>query len=464
MSVLVHRSVRRTLFTMAFPMLAGTFAMNAYNLTDTYFVAQLGTLPLAAMGFTLPAVFLLTFLAAGVGTGVTTLVSHAIGRGDHDGAAKLVSRGLTLVIIVTTLLSVTGYLTMGPLFRLLGAKGETRVLVMQYMGVWFLGSITMSIPMLGNGILISSGDSAAASGCMIFGTLLNVPLDWMMIFGHGGFPPMGMRGAALATIISQAASTALLFYLLGRRRLLLFRRWPIREYLDSFARIARFAVPSILSMMLFPISAAVITFILSRLGDHAVAAAGAAGRIESFAFIVPMALGMSLTPFVSQNFGAGRTDRIREALGLATRFAVVYGVAIAAAFFIAAPGLAAIFTDDPKVHEVLVAYIRIISFGYGMMEVHRYCGFFMTGLHRPVNTTLLNGLRVIVFLIPLSALGAHFGGYRGVFFGRLATDLIVGAVALVWVSRVVRSLPPPAATPPPSAPDPVIVPGDFSAE
>jgi len=100
-----------------------------------------------------------------------------------------------------------------------------------------------------------------------------------------------------------------------------------------------------------------------------------------------------------------------------------------------APWLARVFSDDPKVVAILVAYVRIIAFGYGMMEVHRYCGFFLTGIHRPISATLLNAVRVLAFLIPLSVLGARLGGVRGVFFGRLATDLAVGSIGLVWVSH-----------------------------
>ena len=94
MSVLVQKSVKRTLFTMAFPMLAGTFAMNAYNLTDTWFVSWMGTLPLAAMGFTFPVVMLLTCVAGGLGVGVTTLMSHAVGRHDAADAARITTHGL----------------------------------------------------------------------------------------------------------------------------------------------------------------------------------------------------------------------------------------------------------------------------------------------------------------------------------------------------------------------------------
>jgi len=143
---------------------------------------------------------------------------------------------------------------------------------------------------------------------------------------------------------------------------------------------------------------------------------------------------------VSQNFGAGRLDRIREARSLATRFALLYGAAVAVVFFACAPLFAALFTGDPKVAGILVAYIRTVSFGYGMMETHRYSGFMLTGLQRPVSTTLLNAIRVFVVLIPLSLLGARWFGVRGVFIGRLATDFIVGCVGIAWVTRAFDSI------------------------
>ena len=99
---------------MAFPMLAGTFAMNAYNLTDTWFVSRLGTLSLAAMGFTFPVVMLLTCVAGGLGVGTTTLMSHAVGRHDGPDAARITTHGLALTLGVAAGMAVIGYLSMNP--------------------------------------------------------------------------------------------------------------------------------------------------------------------------------------------------------------------------------------------------------------------------------------------------------------------------------------------------------------
>jgi len=430
-------------------MLAGTFAMNAYNLTDTWFVSRLGTPALAAMGFTFPVVMLLTCVARGIGSGVTTLVSHALGRHQRDDAVRLVTHGVLLTVAVAGVMSAAGVLLFVPVFTRLGADAEILPLVSQYMHTWFLGAVFMALPMLGNGILISAGDAKAASWFMILGNVLNMILDPIMIFGLLGCPALGIRGAALATVIAQAVAAVWLLYLLRRKhRLLAWRPWGLSTFPASLRHIGRFAVPSICSMILMPISATVITRILSGFGNEAVAASGAAGRIEMFAFVVPMALGISLTPFVSQNFGADRMDRVREAQSVATRFALGYGSLVAVSFFLGASRLAGMFTDDPTVAATLVLYIRIISFGYGMMEVHRYCGFFLTGMHRPVSATMLNAIRVLGLLIPCSYLGARIGGIAGVFGGRLVTDLLAGCIGMVWVWRTLRSAPqtaPPAA-------------------
>lgn len=422
---------------MAFPMLAGTFAMNAYSLTDAWFVAQLGTLPLAAMGFIFPVVMLLTCVARGIGSGVTALVSHAIGRQDHPDATRFVTHGIALTLAVTVLMSVAGYSLIAPVFTLLGAEDELLATIGAYMRIWYIGAVFMALPMLGNGILISVGDSAAASWFIVLGTVINVILNPILIFGYLGCPRMGIAGSALATVIAQGISTIYLIYLLLRKHHIL--AWNSSGVGDSMRRITGFAIPSILSMVLMPISATVITKLLAGFGHEAVAASGAAGRIEMFAFMVPMALGISLTPFVSQNFGAKCMDRLRRAQKVTTWFALGYGGLVAVVFFVGAGWMASVFTDDPKVAVMLVAYIRIICFGYGMMEVHRYCGFFLTGMHKPVSATVLNAIRVLALLIPCSYLGAHYWGVNGVFGGRLVTDIVVGSIGMVWVSRTLSA-------------------------
>jgi putative MATE family efflux protein len=439
MSKLVDDHVLKTLFRMAVPMLAGTIAHNTYNFVDTMFVAKLGTLPLAAMGFTFPVVTLLIFIAGGIGTGITTLTSHALGRQNREDAQRMVTHGFLLIILVSATIAIAGFLSMKPIFSLLGADEKSMPLVREYMSIWYLGALFMALPMMGNGILISLGDSKAASSFMVLGAVLNCVFDPVMIFGLAGFPAMGMAGAALATVLAQAISTIWLIWLLARKhKLLRFKNLSLTLFPKSCRDISYFAIPSCLSMMLMPLASGVLTALISKFGHEAVAAVSAASRVEMFSFIIPMALGMSLVPFVSQNFGAGQMDRIYQARIYSIRFALLYGALIAAIMFFAAPLLALIFTNDQKVIELFILYLRIVSLGFGMMEVHRYCGFFLTGIHHPVLSTILNGFRVLVLLLPLSFLGSKISGIQGIFTGRLLTDLLAGTTGIITVSLMLK--------------------------
>ncbi len=438
-SVLVDCSVKDTLISMARPMLAGTFAMNLFSITDAWFVSKLGTFPLAAMSFAIPIVMLLTCLAMGLGTGITTLASHAVGRLDNQAAARLVSHGLIFVVAMAACISLGGYLSIDTVFVRLGAGEDTLPFIRGYMSIWYIGSTFMALPMVGNGLLIAMGDSRSASHCMILSTLFNAAVNPLLIFGLLGMPAMGIAGSALATVFAQLISTLWMLLLLSRKhRLLVFNDLCLKGIYASIVSILKFGIPAMMSMLLLPLASGIMTWILSGFGSGVVAAGGAAGRIEMLAFIIPMALGISLTPFVSQNVGANRMDRVYEAFRFSTLFALLYGAFIAIVFYIAAPWMAEAFSEDPQVVSTLVAYIRITSIGYGMTEVHRYCTFFLVGMHKPKQSLMLNCLRVLVLLIPLAYLGSRVIGIDGVFAGRLAADILAGAVGWTWIMKKLK--------------------------
>jgi Na+-driven multidrug efflux pump len=148
MSKLVNESVFKTITKMAVPMLAGTFAMNAYQLTNAWFVSRLGTEALAAISFTFPVVMLLMFLTRGISMGAMTLTAHALGAKDMQKAAAIATRTLMLAFAFSLVLAAVGLLTIKPLFSALGASGNVLALTSQYMKIWYLGCIIMVLQMV----------------------------------------------------------------------------------------------------------------------------------------------------------------------------------------------------------------------------------------------------------------------------------------------------------------------------
>jgi Na+-driven multidrug efflux pump len=196
-----------------------------------------------------------------------------------------------------------------------------------------------------------------------------------------------------------------------------------------------------LGMILMPAGNGVVTRIVATFGDKAVAAAAAAGRLEVLAFMLPMSLGIGLMPMIAQNYGAKKYSRIIGCRHFAMQFAFLYEIFMAAVYFVAAPYIVKYFTDDPQVGAIMVVYLRIIPWGFGMMEVHRYSGFFFTGCNYPHGSAWLSALRIIGLLIPFSLLAMWLGNLQCMFWARLAADLLAGLIGWILVLRMTRHLP-----------------------
>ena len=136
---LTEGSVGRTLVFVTLPMMVGIVGMVAFNLVDTFFVGRLGTLELAAMGFTFPVVMVVGSIARGLGVGVSSVVSRAIGQGDHHKVQRLTTDGLLLSVLIVLVFAVAGLLSIEPLFRMLGASEDILPLIKAYMRIWYFG-------------------------------------------------------------------------------------------------------------------------------------------------------------------------------------------------------------------------------------------------------------------------------------------------------------------------------------
>mgnify|MGYP001434977742 FL=1 len=195
--------IGRTLIKMLLGMLVGHVAMTVFNLTDTYFVAQLGTEPLAAMSFTFPIIFTIMSVIFGLGIGTSSVISQAIGKGDFHQAQRLTTHALYLAVLVSIVLSALGLIFTEDIFYAMGARDEVLRLTKLYMHIWFWGMPLVTIPMMGNNALRATGDTGTAGMIMGGGAMVNLILDPIMIFGLLGFPKWGIAGAAIATLFGR---------------------------------------------------------------------------------------------------------------------------------------------------------------------------------------------------------------------------------------------------------------------
>lgn len=441
-AVYTHGPIGRTMLKNGFAMLAGTIAICGYNIVDTYFVGQLGKIPLAAMGFTFPVIMMIGCIFHGIANGVMAPTAQLLGNNKISNAARIVSSGLLITIIFSILLAVAGVLSADYVFIKLGATGDTLNEVKGYMNIWFIGCFTASIGGLANSILVGAGSPKISGFMMMTGMIINALLDPLFIFGWCGLPAMGIRGAALATVISQfIACVVNIYFVWHKHHLIAVEIIPWRVFRTASYQIIRYAIPNSVSMMMMPLGSALVVKMTAYFGDAAVAASAAAGRLEVVAFMFPMALGITLMPTVGQNFGAKLYSRIRECHRFSMHFAFIFLLIMGIIFFFAAPWTASKFSPDAEVQKIIISALRIIPWGLWGIEIHRYSGFFYTGCDRPIITAYLNIYRIFILLVPLSYLGCKTGYVEGIFAARLLADIIAGLTGY-WLSKImVKHLP-----------------------
>ena len=297
---LLEDPVADTIKRMTIPMIYGMVLLMTFNLVDTFFIGLLGTQPLAAISFTFPITFTVISLTIGLGIGTSAVIAKALGKGNDESAKNSGTAAIYLAAIVVGILSFIGYLFTDEICLLLGASEALLPIIHEYMDIWFISSICLIGPMIGNAILRASGDTKTPSIIMGGAGLINAILDPVFIFGFGPIPAMGIQGAAIATLISWVFGLLLVLYIVGiKRQLIHTKLLSLKTFVASSRGILHIGLPAAGANMLTPISAAILTAIVASYGDSAVAAFGVGSRIESIACLVVLAMSMTLPPFIN---------------------------------------------------------------------------------------------------------------------------------------------------------------------
>ncbi|NER45218.1 MAG: MATE family efflux transporter [Symploca sp. SIO1A3] len=430
---LIEGSVSWHLIKLTIPMIWGIFAVIAFSLIDTYFVAQLGTKPLAAMSFTFPVVSALGSLALGLGVGASSIIARAIGEGDRNKVQRFTTDSLTLSLLIVGIFIVLGLTTIKPLFTALGAESDVLPLIQDYMQIWYWGMIFLVVPMVGNNAIRASGNTKVPSLIMTVAAGINIALDPLFIFGLGGLPRLELQGAAIATVIARATTLlASLLFLHYRERMLCFNLPKLEVVLNSWKKILHVGLPAAGTSLITPISIGLITSIIAAYGPIAVAGFGIASRVESFSLLVLLALSASISPFVGQNWGAKKYHRVHQALRLSFLFCLFWGILVAAILAPTAPWLTSLFNSNPQVVAIAASYLLIVPISYGASGVILVSSSTFNALGKPLPSLVMILTRMFILYVPLAYLGSKLFGVKGIFFAACFSNLAVGIGAYIW--------------------------------
>jgi len=429
--------VGKTLAALTVPMIFGILSMVLYNLVDAFFVGQLGKDQLAALSFTFPVVMTIGGVAQGLGMGTSAAVSRAIGSGNYEKVRRLATDSLTLGLLVIVIGVIFGLLTVKPLFHLLGARGNVLDYIAMYMRIWYIGMIFVVVPMIGNNIIRATGDTKIPGLIMVLGALMNFALDPLLIFGLGPIPSLGIRGAALATLVGRGSTFFISMYVLvGREHLLTAAIPRLREVWASWRVILHVGLPNAGARVIVPLGQSVMTRIVASYGAAAVAGYGVGTRVEFFSLAAINALSSVIGPFIGQNLGARQMERVKRGFTVSLYFSLAIGLGLFVVYLFLGDTIASLFNDDPTVISVGALYIRIVSVTFAAQGFYLVANAGLNVLHRPLHAAGLSVMELFGIGIPLALLGTLFFGVAGVFAAIALSYAATGAAAWFVMRRV----------------------------
>ncbi|MDO6567110.1 MATE family efflux transporter [Alteromonas sp. 1_MG-2023] len=413
-------------------MILGMVMMMSFGLIDTFFVSLLGTEPLAAISFTFPVTFTVISLNIGLGIGTSAIIGKLQGSGELSESKNYATGSLMLSAILVGTLALIGYLTIEPIFTLLNASPTLLPYIRDYMTLWYASSVFLSLPMVGNSVLRACGDTRTPSIVMATVGGLNALLDPLFIFGAGPIPAMGIQGAALATLLAWLVGAAWILYLLAvKRELILPRLLSLSELKAVSGNVLKIGLPAAGANMLTPIAGGVMTAVVAGYGAEAVAAWGVGSRMESIASIVVLALSMTLPPFISQNVGANKFDRVHSAYMLSLKFVLFWQLFVFVFMWVCSGWIAVAFTSEPEVSRFIQLFLMIVPLGYGMQGIIILTNSSLNAMHRPLSALALSVIRLFVFFVPISIAGSYFFGLTGLYWGTVVANIAMATVSFV---------------------------------
>ena len=433
--------VSGSILSMMLPMALGILVMIGNGLVDAYFIGQLGYAQLAAVSYAFPVWFVAAGIVMGLGTGTSSVLSRFIGAGDTKSVKQIATHSMILAVLAGAVVTAIGLLSIESLFGLLGANEETMPFVKSYMTIYYWGSLFLGIPFIGNSILRANGDAKTPSLLVAFSAIVNAVLDPILIFGWFGFPEMGVAGAALASVISTVAFLlASLWVLIFRDNLLTSIGHNLSSMISSWKQVLHVGLPAIASNLIAPVSSALVTALVSTYGQEAVAAYGLAGRIEALVIVLLMALGGATAPYVGQNYGAKKFDRLVDGFKFSARFALFYSIFCILLLYFISSTILGVFTDNEDVIRLAMIQLMICPWGYGFLGIASICNGSFNAFARPLPAMTISISRTLVIYVPLAYLLAYYFGFQGIHIAQVLANIFAGCVAIVWYRKVFKEV------------------------
>ena len=431
----------RLLFGMAIPMMISMLLQALYNVVDSYFVSRVSLDAFNALSLAFPLQALMIGLGAGTGLGVNALISRSLGERRRDMADRVANTGIILFALCAALFAVIGFTCSGPFFRTQTDVPGIVEAGTTYCTICLGFSVGIFYQFCFERFLQATGRTSLSMITQVSGALINIVLDPILIFGLFGLPAMGVKGAAIATVVGQIVA-AVLGVFINLRYNPDVRLIPaqMRFRADIAADVYKIAFPSILmqcvgSVLVFGMNQILLTF-----STVATAVYGAYFKLQSFVFMPVFGLNNAMVPIIAYNFGARKAERVKTTIRLSVLTAVSIMLAGMLIFELLPAQLLRIFDADADMLRDGIPAFRIIATSYLFAGFCIIAGSVFQAIGNPMHSLIVSICRQLVVLLPAAYLLSLTGRLELVWLSYPIAEIFSLLLSVYFLRKTLKSM------------------------
>ena len=435
--ILKEENIDKALFKLGMPMVISLLVAALYNVVDTYFVSGLGKEAVAAVSVAFPIQLIFLGIGLTFGAGAGSYISRLLGGNNKKEASIVATVGLISSALLGIIIAIALFCNLDGVLKFMGAIPSIIEISKSYTGIFIVGGILGTVNVTLGNLAVAQGAAKISLKAMIVGSISNMILDPIFIFGLN----LGVRGAAIATLIARVITSLMyLIYFVGDKNLIEIKLPNFKPTVAIYKEILKIGISLLILQILQTISISKISYAASFYGEEAIAAMGIVLRIVTLGTNVVFGYMKGLQPLVGFNYGAKNYERVREAIKASVKWTNVFCLVWTVIVYIFAPSILSIFGTDENVLNIAVpalraAVIMFITFGFQFTYSTLYLS---TG--KALGGVFLNSLRQGIVFIPIILLLPKFMGLNGVIYAQAISDLITTIITIPFAISIHKKL------------------------
>ncbi len=431
--------IPKLLFSMSVPMMLSMIVQSVYNIVDSMFVAHINENALTALSLVFPFQIFMIGISVGTGVGVNALLSRSLGEKNQKNANLAAKNGIFLAVVFSIVFAIVGIL-FGKQF-ILAQTSDPQIVKysLEYLNVITIFSFGTFMQMMFERLLQATGKTVLSMITQIVGAVTNLILDPIMIFGLLGFPALGVKGAAIATVIGQSLAGLLaLYFNIKKNDDINISLKGFKPDFRIIKTIFSVGFPSILMQTIGSFLTYFINKFLISFTPTAVSVYGIYFRLQSFVFMPVFGLNNGMVPIIAYNYGARNKKRILDTIKLSIITAVLIMLTGLAIFQTIPAQLLALFDASEEMLAIGVPALRIISLSFIFAGFSIICGSVFQALGNGFLSLIISITRQLIFILPLVYILGHFFGLSAVWFSIPIAEISSLILSIIFLRYILR--------------------------